>query len=418
MQEMLDSITQLKGNDKYQAIKNLAHDPNNAHALLALSHSEKSYFKDEALRGLACCQLEEALPIFQKLLKSKSKGEKILLHGTSDMLSDLVAEKAEKFFMQFFAHKINHHVTPQEFQEFQVWHSLILGKASENMQNIYRLFAKHQDKFTTFYIKWAINEHFRFYNTGNITPENLAKVFAQTLALSIIRNPDERLIILANELSEQYGKNWLTAQIIGAFLTQKSSVVFEKYSPLLQNQNKAYVLDALALIYFNQKEGQYTAVARWGNYHDERNDTQTYFSRAIFEPLDERWLDVLIQIKPQKVPLQTHFSVLAGVAVVYESYDQLLQALLPTVFKNPAIKEKMVAYFIKKEQESQGQSLYIGALHQLNVPISEAMIQKWIAYKPECVSKYNIPIMLNNNTDWSDEQKHQFIKNLPKALQA
>lgn len=430
MQEMLDSITQLKGNDKYQAIKALVKDPNNAPVLLALSQSEKSYFKEEALRGLACFDLEEAQPIFKKLLKSKSKGEKILLHGTADKLSDLVAEQAEQFFQNFFSHEEGYdfipdefrhldlsYYTPKEFEEFQVWHSLILGKASAKMQNIYRLFAENQEKFTSFKIKWSINDHFTFYNKGSITRKNLAKVFPQTLALSIIRNPDERLIHLANELSKQYGKNWLTAEIIGAFLTQSSSVVFEKYSPLLKGKNKSYVLDALALIYFDLKAEQYTAIANWGNYHDDRNNSETYFSQAIFEPLDERWLEILTEIEPEKVPLQSYFSTPAGVAVAYESYDQLFQALLPKNIKNPVIKQKVVAYFVAREQAEQGQSLYIGTLHQLGQAISEAMIEKWIAYKPESVSKYNIPTMLDHNTDWSNQQKKDFVKKLPDSLQ-
>lgn len=430
MQEMLDSITQLKGNDKYQAIKALVKDPNNAPVLLALSQSEKSYFKEEALRGLACFDLPEAEPIFKKLLKSKSKGEKILLHGTADTLSDLVAQQAEKFFQKLFLHEEGYdfipnefrhldlsYYTPEEFTDFQIWHSLILGKASAKMQNIYRLFAENQEKFTSFKIKWSINDHFTFYNKGSITRKNLAKVFPQTLALSIIRNPDERLIHLANELSEQYGKNWLTAEIIGAFLTQSSSAVFKKYSPLLKGKNKSYVLDALALIYFDLKAEQYTAIAHWGNYHDDRNNSETYFSQAIFEPLDERWFEILTEIEPEKVPLQSYFSTPAGVAVAYESYDQLFQALLPKNIKNPTIKQKVVAYFVAREQAEQGQSLYIGTLHRLGQPISEAMIEKWIAYKPECVSKYNIPTMLDSNTDWSNQQKKDFIKTLPDLLQ-
>lgn len=40
MQEILDKIAQMKGDDKYQAIKALVTDPNNAPVLLALSQSE------------------------------------------------------------------------------------------------------------------------------------------------------------------------------------------------------------------------------------------------------------------------------------------------------------------------------------------------------------------------------------------
>lgn len=45
------------------------------------------------------------------------------------------------------------------------------------------------------------------------------------------------------------------------------------------------------------------------------------------------------------------------------------------------------------------------------------MIEKWIAYNPESVSKYNIPIMLNQNTQWSSQQKMEFCQKLPELLQ-
>lgn len=61
-----------------------------------------------------------------------------------------------------------------------------------------------------------------------------------------------------------------------------------------------------------------------------------------------------------------------------------------------------------REQVQQGQSLYIATLYQFGQPMSETMIEKWIAYKPQSVSKYNIPIMLNQNTQWSSQQKIAF----------
>lgn len=75
-----------------------------------------------------------------------------------------------------------------------------------------------------------------------------------------------------------------------------------------------------------------------------------------------------------------------------------------------------MAYFLAREQAENGASLYIDALNLLQVPITETMIEKWIAYKPEAVGKYNIPIMLNNNTQWTTAQKLAFYKRLPASL--
>ncbi|WP_264857592.1 hypothetical protein [Capnocytophaga catalasegens] len=413
MQEILNKIAQLKSSEKWEFIKNLADDAQNAPVLLHLAQTEKSYNKECALQGLVQFEMEEALPIFKKLLKSKSKGEKILLHGTSDMVSDLVAEEIHKFFIKLFQNESGYHLSSQNFEDFQRFLSLMLGKASEKMQNIYRFLAENNEKFASFKFKSSINQHFNFYS---FTKENKEKIFPQTLALSIIRNPDQRLMALADELTQKYGKNWLTAKMVASFFIEKSAALFEKYAPLLHTENKTYILDALALLYFDKKTEKYTAIARWGNYYDERNDTRTYFSRAILENLDERWLEILTEIQPEKIALQTYFSMSAGVAVMYEAYDQMVQALLPKNFENQFIKEKLVTYFLKREKAEKGASLYIDALNLLQVPITEAMIEKWIAYKPEAVSKYNIPIMLNNNTQWTDEQKLNFYKKLPANL--
>lgn len=413
MQEILNKIAQLKSSEKWEFIKKLANDAQNAPVLLHLAQTEKSYNKDCALQGLAQFEMEESLPIFKKLLKSKSKGEKILLYGTSKMISEVVADEAEKFFNKLFQNKNGYRFSPEEFKAFQQILSLMLGKTSEKIHDIYRFLAENNDKFASFGFKWAINEHFRFYS---FSKENNKKVFPQTLALSIIRNPNQQLMALADELAEKYGENWLTAKMVASFFTEKSAVLFEKYAPLLHTENKTYILDALALVYFDKKNEKHTAVANWGAYYDERNDTRTYFSRAILENLDERWLEILTEIQPEKIALQTYFSMSAGVAVMYEAYDQMVQALLPKSFEKQEIKEKVVAYFFAREQAEKGASLYIDALHILQVPITEAMIEKWIAYKPEAVSKYSIPIMLNNNTQWTAAQKLAFYKTLPVRL--
>ncbi|ATA68375.1 hypothetical protein CGC48_06890 [Capnocytophaga cynodegmi] len=413
MQETLNKIAKLKGGEKLDFIKNLANDAKNIPVLLHLAENEKGYNKEYALQGLTRFDVAEALPIFKKLLKSKSKGEKILLHGTSDMVSDLVAEEIHTFFTKLFQNEKSYCLSVDNFEDFQRFLSLILGKASEKMRNIYRLLAENNDKFASFNFKSSINQHFNFYT---FTKETKKKIFPQTLSLSIIRNPDQRLITLADELTQKYGENWLTAKMVASFFTEKAEVLFEKYSPLLLSKEKTYILDALALLYFNKKTEKHTAIAQWGNYYDERNDTSTYFSREIKENLDERWLEILTEIVPEKIALQTYFSLSAGVAAAYESYDQILQALLPKNFENQFIKEKLATYFLKREKAEKGASLYIDALNLLQVPITEAIIEKWIAYKPEAVSKYNIPIMLNNNTRWTDEQKLNFYKKLPANL--
>lgn len=140
MQETLNKIAQLKGTAKLEFIKNLVNDAKNVPVLLHLAQNEKSYNKDCALQGLAQFEVEEALPIFKKLLKSKNKGEKILLYGTSDMVSDLVAEEIQAFLPNYFKIK-----TVINFQ-------LIISK---NFSKYFRSYwAKQAKKCKTFAVFW------------------------------------------------------------------------------------------------------------------------------------------------------------------------------------------------------------------------------------------------------------------------
>ena len=59
------------------------------------------------------------------------------------------------------------------------------------------------------------------------------------LTASLIRNPDERLQALADELNERYGGSWLMPVFMKAIITQPKEQVYETYSPLLDTPQKA-----------------------------------------------------------------------------------------------------------------------------------------------------------------------------------
>ena len=65
------------------------------------------------------------------------------------------------------------------------------------------------------------------------------------LTASLIRNPDERLQALADELNERYGGNWLMPVFMKAIITQPKEQVYETYSPLLDTPQKGYLFHAL-----------------------------------------------------------------------------------------------------------------------------------------------------------------------------
>ena len=66
----------------------------------------------------------------------------------------------------------------------------------------------------------------------------------------LIRNPDERLQALADELNERYGGSWLMPVFMKAIITQPKEQVYETYSPLLDTPQKGYLFHALGMLHY------------------------------------------------------------------------------------------------------------------------------------------------------------------------
>ena len=86
------------------------------------------------------------------MLKTKSKGELVLMPAISDSISDLVAEPFYDFLVKLFQNADGYELSEKEFCELKLYTSLMLGKASDKMLEIYRLVAKNADKFASFKI--------------------------------------------------------------------------------------------------------------------------------------------------------------------------------------------------------------------------------------------------------------------------
>ena len=245
------------------------------------------------------------------------------------------------------------------------------------------------------------------------------------MACSIIRNQDARLIHLADELAEKYGKNWFSPKFFSDILTKNKAEVFEKHSPWLKSDEALYLFDILGLTYFSRRKYQesdqaynsrkkHQMVALWGDYEYGQIDSRRMFE-CPFEGYDERWLVALTEAKQPKISLQIYFRGRGG--VLYDAFDEMLGQNTPKEFENESVKKRLQTYFQQKEAQSNGQStLYIDMLNFLDVPISEEMLRKHIDCKENAVSEYNIPPLLNNETQWTKEQKLAFYATLPPKL--
>lgn len=416
------NISELKGQKKIEAISALGQNPDNVELLLSLLETEKKDAKDAVLQALINFDTPVTLPLWDKMLKSKNKGEKILMYATSQIISDLVAEKFTAFLGKIL--QKSESLDEKQFREFTLFFSVSLGKSGEKMFDLFRFLAKNEDKICSLleaktipYVggkKLEINDFLRFNNPSE---KQKKKIFPLLLTLSIIRNPDEKLLNLASELYQIYGDNWLIPKLMASLLTNPADKVYDEFSPFLYQKEKEYIVDTLAIIYFSGKENRHIAVAQWGNYEYGQMDSRTAFYAPLFENLSEKWFVDLTEIQPEPPLLQIYYSKGVG-GVMFHSFEQMLADLVLNSFENQNIKQKLIGYFLQKEQDYNGQgTTYITILNYLGVPITEAMVRKWIDCRSNAVGEYNIPPVLNNCTAWSDEEKLNFYKKLPPKLQ-
>ena len=131
------------------------------------------------------------------------------------------------------------------------------------------------------------------------------------LTASLIRNPDERLQTLADELNERYGGSWMIPVFMKAIITLPKEQVYETYSPLLGTPKASYLLNALGLLDYRSYPDDWTfersgpdglrALIFWGDYSYGTYDTRFVFERCV--DLDERWLFDLAKARRTASPL-------------------------------------------------------------------------------------------------------------------
>ena len=345
-----------KGVKRENAILELGKDEANGELLYQLVEIEKGKCKTAAQKALAQLEYAPAAPLWAKLVKGKWMGSHIMSDACSDCVSEQIAPVIQKTISQLLDEG---DTKPLEIGQLNFCFHLMLGKASPKMLEVYRFLAENthriaQLKRAPVYSRddctsWWITDGLRIWDA---TPKEMEKIPALVLTASLIRNPDERLQALADELNDRYGGSWLIPTLMKAIITQPKEQVYETYSPLLGTPKASYLLNALGLLDYRSYPDGWTfersgpdglrALIFWGDYSYGTYDTRFVFERCV--DLDERWLFDLAKAPEDRKPTVTWQTYNRG-GVLYESYDEMLISLLPRKVENPELRRILRDYF-------------------------------------------------------------------------
>ncbi|OUY08121.1 hypothetical protein [Acinetobacter populi] len=368
------------------------------------------------MQALASFDYEPAYSTWLKLIKSKSKGEKIFIGSNSDSISDIIANEFLIFLVQLIEQKKGYILSESQLSNFKTFISIMLGKGSEKMQEVYRFVAQNSDKLSTFNFNLNskdlfINDYLHFYNP---TADDIKRIFPAILSMSILKGMDNRLIQLANELNEKYSENWLSPVFLSNLLMQPAHAVFDDFSDNLHDTEKSkYLYDTFGALFFDKEIKQHAGLLFWGQYKYGEIDSRFAFSRPLCENLDERWYLLFTQNNQGKVTLQAY----NRSGVFYESFDELFVEILPVKINDPYIEKILKDYFIQKEKLHNGFStLYIEALNILDCEIGVDVIKRFIECKDNAVDKYYLKSIINQFSNWSNQKKLEFYQTLPSRF--
>lgn len=354
-----------KGVKREQAILELGKDEANGELLFQLAGTEKGKCKTAAQKALAQLEYAPAAPLWAKLVKGKWMGSYVMSDACSDCVSEQIAPVILKTLSQLLDEADTKPLEDKQVEQLNFCLHLMLGKASPKMLEVYRFLAENTEriaqlKHTPFYdgddcTSWHISSGLRLFDAK---PKEMEKIPAVVLTASLIRNPDERLQALADELNERYGGSWLIPAFMKAVITRPKEQVYETYSPLLDTPKKIYLFNALGMLDYRCYPDDWTfersgpdgmrALIFWGDYSYASYDTRFVFERHV--DLDERWLFDLAKDPEGRKPTVTWQTYNRG-GVLYESYDEMFISLLPRKVDNPELKRVLRDYFHVRSQK-------------------------------------------------------------------
>lgn len=225
-----------KGVKREQAILELGKAEANGELLLQLVNMEKGKCKTAAQKALAQLEYAPAAPLWAKLVKGKWMGSHIMADACSDCVSEQIAPAILKTLSRLLDEG---DTKPLEIEQLNFCLHLMMGKASLKMLEVYRFLAENAQRLARLKrapvypdddcTSWWITDGLRIWDA---TPRKKEKIPAVVLTASLIRNPDERLQALADELNERCGGSWLIPVFMKAILTQPK-VLYGSYDEML-----------------------------------------------------------------------------------------------------------------------------------------------------------------------------------------
>ena len=360
-----------KGVKREQTILELGKDEANGELLFQLVNTEKGKCKTAAQKALAQLDYAPAAPLWAKLVKGKWMGSNIM----SDARSDCVSEQIAPVILKTLSQLLDEGDTkPLDIEQLNFCFHLMLGKASPKMLEVYRFLAENTQRIarlkrTPVYsdddcTSWWITDGLRIWDA---TPKEKEKIPAVVLTASLIRNPNERLQALADELNERYGGGWLIPVIMKAIIIQPKEKVYETYSSLLGTPQENYLFTALGMLDYRSYPDDWTfersgpdgmrALIFWGDYRYGAYDMGFVFERSV--DLDEKWLFDLAKDPEGRKPTVTWQTYNRG-GVLYESYDEMFISLLPRKVENPELRRVLRDYFhIRSQKKKVAKSITI-----------------------------------------------------------
>ena len=354
-----------KGVKREQAILELGKDEANGELLYQLVEIEKGKCKMAAQKALAQLEYAPAAPLWAKLVKGKWMGSHIMSDACSDCVSEQIAPVIQKTISQLLDEADTEPLDDKQVEQLNFCFYLMLGKSSPKMLDVYRFLAENAGriaklKHSPFYdgdkcTSWHLSEGL---GLSNAKPKEMEKIPAVVLTASLIRNPNERLQALADELNERYGGGWLIPVIMKAIIIQPKEKVYETYSSLLGTPQENYLFTALGMLDYRSYPDDWTfersgpdgmrALIFWGDYRYGAYDMGFVFER--FVDLDEKWLFDLAKDPEGRKPTVTWQTYNRG-GVLYESYDEMFISLLPRKVENPELRRVLRDYFHIRSQK-------------------------------------------------------------------
>lgn len=288
----------------------LRHSPQNLETLLALAKTEKGNSKKAAFWALSRMEDARSLPFWQEQLKRKPlQAAPYLAFSQKDEISDLIAEEIEAILDRLFLEQQegSSWMSESDFQTLQALFGAMMKKASSPLQAVYHRLAS-EPLLEQLQLEKNRPLQFADYDTFD---DNLklpvSHYIAGILLDSILWTMDARLISLAGELYQMYGRLFLRPAFAAALLTKPKEEVYQAFAGFLRREGvltketdaqKLARLELMAVFARIRWEPQgYVCIAC---QYDEYLQQQQFVHRPLYEAPDLRWFELLTNHKLKK----------------------------------------------------------------------------------------------------------------------